>query len=712
LSNRGLEIWVGSEPTFTDRTAQTPEWLHAALGGDKERRARRLLAALHARLPGGVILRCDGRHYPGESQRRWCLGLYRRRNGEPIWRGPLDPLAAMPSLVREDASAAAADVPVTSELARHGNGVRPTVDAAALATALTECLGGRGWTVGVVELRDAADRRFLLDLARDESEPCRIEIGASADDEGPCLRMNLPEVQTPATWLELLGAAQSAATVCGLGTLVIGGAVPPVDASVEMTTVTPDPAVIEVNSAPCATATVFLQQSRAMYAAADEVGLAPFRLYFNGTIADSGGGGQLTIGGPAPERSPFWLVPQLLPRLVRCFITHPSLSYLFAHDFLGTSGQSVRPDERGYAAFGELHLALWLLERASTVTLADVWHRLAPFLSDAVGNPHRADINVEKLCNPHLPVRGALGLVEFRSLRMQHTAERVTALACLLRSLVAMLMHETQSPPLVDWGRELHERFALPFFLAQDFEQVLAGLHRSGFGLGQAIEDELRRDEFRHWAELPLPGCMLQIRRAIEFWPLIGDAASPEQSGTSRLVDASTTRIEIRMRPHALLAGNVLDTDSAPADWRAWQIGVAGQRLPMRLERDSEGECLVYGLRYRSFNPLSGLHPGLGSQAPVAITLGHADLARAYVVTLHEWRPDGQAYAGLPVDLSEARRRLAERVTLQTVSAERIGTESHDEAEAPHAVPGLGPYCLDLRYVERAWRSGAEVPLQ
>ena len=36
----GLPLWVGSEPTFTDRLAQTPAWLHAALGDDKEPRAR------------------------------------------------------------------------------------------------------------------------------------------------------------------------------------------------------------------------------------------------------------------------------------------------------------------------------------------------------------------------------------------------------------------------------------------------------------------------------------------------------------------------------------------------------------------------------------------------------------------------------------------------------------------------------------------------
>ena len=32
---------------------------------------------------------------------------------------------------------------------------------------------------------------------------------------------------------------------------------------------------------------------------------SPYRLYFNGTVADSGGGGQITLGGPTPQDSPF-----------------------------------------------------------------------------------------------------------------------------------------------------------------------------------------------------------------------------------------------------------------------------------------------------------------------------------------------------------------------------------------------------------------------
>ncbi len=40
LAAAGLTVWVGSEPTFTDRAAQSPQWLSQALGGDKEQRAQ------------------------------------------------------------------------------------------------------------------------------------------------------------------------------------------------------------------------------------------------------------------------------------------------------------------------------------------------------------------------------------------------------------------------------------------------------------------------------------------------------------------------------------------------------------------------------------------------------------------------------------------------------------------------------------------------
>jgi len=178
-----------------------------------------------------------------------------------------------------------------------------------------------------------------------------------------------------------------------------------------------------------------------------------------------------------------------------------------------------------------------------------------------------------------------------------------------------------------------------------------------------------------------LPGCTLEVRRALEFWPLLGDAASPEQGGSSRLVDASTARVELRLRPEA---GN-------EPDWHDWQVFAEGVPLPMRQERDARGALKVFGLRYRSFVPGWGLHPALGAQAPVQLLLRHPDHAADYAITLHEWRPDGEAYAGMPADLAEASQRRADRLTLEVLP--------HDPALVPRFAPahGLSAFCLDLR---------------
>jgi uncharacterized protein (DUF2126 family) len=190
-----------------------------------------------------------------------------------------------------------------------------------------------------------------------------------------------------------------------------------------------------------------------------------------------------------------------------------------------------------------------------------------------------------------------------------------------------------------------------------------------------------------------LPGCTLEVRRALEFWPLLGDAASPEQGGTSRLVDASTTRIELRLRP----AADALGRD----DWLDWQVSAAGVSLPWRSERDERGELKVCGIRYRSFVPAWGLHPALGAQAPVALRLRHPGRTTARVVTLHEWQPNDEAYPGLPEDLVEAARRRAERITISEESVAEPAREAADTAPVPGPAREIGAYCLDLRYFDR-----------
>ena len=71
IAEQGALVWVGSEPTFTDRRSETPEWLYHALGGDKEARARAMLERLVRTRPGSLALRTLGRQYQGEGLPRW-----------------------------------------------------------------------------------------------------------------------------------------------------------------------------------------------------------------------------------------------------------------------------------------------------------------------------------------------------------------------------------------------------------------------------------------------------------------------------------------------------------------------------------------------------------------------------------------------------------------------------------------------------------------
>jgi uncharacterized protein (DUF2126 family) len=696
IAARGLTLWVGCEPTFTDRSEQSPEWLNKALGGDKEARAQALIGHLGRDFPGAVLLRSVGRQYPGEERPRWNLGLYGRRDRTPIWHGPLDPILLTPAATAAARTVGPADLESWT---------------AALATGFT----AQGWRVtplpagkaherrlmmrtsDTVAIPDFHDRRLGERSVHDRPTPASglldelaatgvylFVLGLEEVDQRATARIELPMFDSPALFLAVLDCLAQAARAGALPALIVAGYPPPVDVTMAWTTVTPDPAVIEINSAPSVDAAGFLGCSREIHAAAAAQALAPYRLYFNGTVADSGGAGQITLGGPSPQASPFLRELRLLPRLLRFFNRHPALSYLYAHDFVGSSGQSVRTDERGVDAFDELVLALDLLQRAPQLSPELLWHSLAPFLCDAAGNSHRAEVNIEKLWNPFLTGRGKQGLVEFRALRMQHTPERATALACLFRAVTAMLSSQEYALPLIDWGRELHERFALPFYLEQDLQAVLQALANADLALGEAIEAVLLADEFRLWGEVPLPGCTLEVRRALEFWPLLGDSASPEQGGSSRLVDASTTRVELRLRP--------LESSGAGwQEWQNWQILVEGVALPMARELDRGGPLKVFGLRYRTFVPGWGLHPALPAQVPVRLLLRHPGQALDHLVTLHEWRPDGRGYAGLPTDLAQARQRRAERVSVERVP------RAAAQASHPAPVPGLGAFCLDLR---------------
>lgn len=693
IAAAGLSIWHGAEPTFTDRGSEAPEWLYAAEGAAKEAKARDMVCRLHADFSPVVLIRSVGRQYPGEDRPRWNYGLLGCRDGAPLWGGPPDPLlgggasslnsllAFRGALIEELAALGWPAIPFDSQEAPRLRTMFRTDGEALPAPDQDDRLHRPSvHTEKTPEsgLVDALARNGLFIIA------AGLDTEAGDGAESGVVRVELPEFATVEGFRQILQVLEKAALRAELPGLILAGYPPPVDGSFVWHTVTPDPAVVEVNMAPAATLAECLAWLRTIYAAADSVGLSSYRFFYNGDTTDSGGGGHITFGGPTPEASPFFLKPNLLPNLVRYCNRHPALSYFFTPSCVGSSSQSPRTDETSREAFRELQLSLELLARRREVSPAELWGSLSPFMRDASGNSHRSEINVEKLWNTFLPGRGCLGLVELRAFRMAPDPETLAARIALFRALLGMLAESGRAGGLVEWGELLHDQYALPFYLKRDLREIFRELRERGFGLDEMLETRLLDDGYRIIGSLELGTCTLTVTRALEFWPLVGDSASQE-TGTSRLIDSSTSRIEILLRPKSGLA----------MDLKPWQGAVAGCGIPLRTEQDEDGPALVYGIRYRAFQPWRGLHPTLGIQAPPAFMLLNGRSGRAYRITVHEWQPEGGGYPGLPADWTESERRRAERLVLEEVPGANF------RAAAPIGEAST-ECCIDLRWLDRS----------
>ena len=76
LARRGVEVWVGAEPTFTRAESLEPAWLSAAEGDDKLARAHALAAALADRAAAAPrVTRVIGRQFPDETAPRFAFGV-------------------------------------------------------------------------------------------------------------------------------------------------------------------------------------------------------------------------------------------------------------------------------------------------------------------------------------------------------------------------------------------------------------------------------------------------------------------------------------------------------------------------------------------------------------------------------------------------------------------------------------------------------------
>lgn len=88
LKEDDVRLTMGGEPTFVSiDDMESAQWNTDALGTKKLELAKTLLLRLRDHFaPQGMLHYGQGKWYPGEEVPRWALGLFWRKDGEPMWR--------------------------------------------------------------------------------------------------------------------------------------------------------------------------------------------------------------------------------------------------------------------------------------------------------------------------------------------------------------------------------------------------------------------------------------------------------------------------------------------------------------------------------------------------------------------------------------------------------------------------------------------------